>query len=383
MEKPVDFEHNRPIRLALLISIGLHSLALWVVNSFLRDMRGEAVVRVELPAYRPTVARFLGPDGASMGSPQSPGVAEAGVAEKGYPFETFTDIDGTSPSGGVPRPNIENAFPLPGGKQEWHKGEAEETSTQSTMDRIADLALPGDLSSDIPFALDLVELDAERRQRTIALIDPTTKKLKKAYFHVPCWRNKPPDHNARELAEAASFMNYGFALPSRVPIETEIHYYRWGYRLTLDEMKKYPVFLLRYLGGDYNYLRDVKTLQTVAAYLANGGLAVVINGETLSQLQQELRRQGIDRVSLKTLELEHFAFHAFFDIARYYPGNPQCPGIGPTPALEADGRIVAVVGPRFTWERNCHSNEQFVNLIAFGLAQPSRLGGQYMVREVQ
>jgi hypothetical protein len=264
-----------------------------------------------------------------------------------------------------------------GGKEAWEILHDTLFVTHDVVGMIAELPTAGDLTTGLPLAMDLVELDAERRQRTIAFVDSDTRKLKRAYLHVPSWRNKPPIyHNAKELAEAIAFMKHGFALSRRVPIETEVHYYPYGYHLALDEMKAYTVLLLRYIGEASQSLSDV------AQYLIGGGYAVVEYRSTLSILQRELRKTGSE-VRESTLELGHPIFHTFFDIARYYSANGPCPSIGPTPALEVDRRVVAVVSPIFIWEHDCHSNDYWVNILSLGLTQPSSMGGRYLIKRKQ
>ena len=66
-----------------------------------------------------------------------------------------------------------------------------------------------------------VELDALARRRNVVLLDPEGKRLERAYVHVPAYINGP----AHVIENALSMKRRGFAIPDRVPLEFEIHYY--------------------------------------------------------------------------------------------------------------------------------------------------------------
>lgn len=254
-----------------------------------------------------------------------------------------------------------------GGKGEWDgRPDTLLGSPQDVLRMISELSLSADLAEKLPLAFDLIELDAERRFRTVALVDPDTKKLKRAYFHVPSYRRMTGNILARSL----DLMRRGFFLPKGVPIKEEIHYYP-DRLLVYDEIRAYPVLLMQHI--------RVESDSVLARYLINGGFVIDQFEGTLVSLHRQLQAQIGDRAKRVTLELGHPVFHAFFDIDRYYPGGP-CPGVGPTPALEVDERIVAIVGPPFSLDRPCPANKFYANIIAFALTQPSKMGGRYLMQ---
>ena len=95
-------------------------------------------------------------------------------------------------------------------------------------------------------------------------------------------------------------------------------------------------------------------------------------------LEAEIVRLGGVELEAVEISLGHPLFHAYFDITRYREAPRGCPPVAPVPGLELDGRLVAVAPPRFTPRLPCPANKLFVNALAFGLIQPSQMGGRYL-----
>ena len=186
-----------------------------------------------------------------------------------------------------------------------------------------------------------------------------------------------------------------YVLPGKVPIVCEVHLYRKGrrqrtpgwikiegqpdpdpihrfiyyhrrHKLHHSEMKEYSVLLLQYI--------DVESTEAMARYLMDGGFAVVSYGQ-LRILQREIQKHVSDhRLQAVKLGLEHPLFRSFYDIT---DGGPELESIN---CLELDGRLIAVTGVRFVrGNRYTKANKLFVNVLAYGLIQPSKMG-RYLVR---
>ena len=237
-----------------------------------------------------------------------------------------------------------------------------------TLDREYDFFESG---SELPSFPDLVELDAVGRERTVVLIDPDTGKLKKAYLHLPAWKNWPIKdkweyHGTKVLYNALDLIRHGFRIPRTVPVEERIHLYPYRYKLKLDEIKNFPVVLLAHIG--------VESYGVLAQYLLMGGFVM---GADLYSLQMHLSQMG-ERAEFVKIELGHQLFHAFFDITEYRDGR-VCPPVEPLNALQLHNRLAAIGEvPGFELELPCPSNKMYVNAIAFGLIQHSRMGGRYI-----
>ena len=115
-------------------------------------------------------------------------------------------------------------------------------------------------------------------------------------------------------------------------------------------------------------------------YLLEGGFAAARSGQ-LSLLQRAIQEKVGDRLQRVKVGLEHPLFHSYYDIEEYVPSWIKCPPTGPLPGLELDGRLIAIVPPPFVLRFPCPSNELYVNVLAYALIQPSRMGGRYMVRK--
>ncbi len=138
-------------------------------------------------------------------------------------------------------------------------------------------------------------------------------------------------------------------------------------------MKEYAVLFLSHI--------DVESTEALVSCLAEGGVAFLADRGQLSLLEREIGSRFGDRLQRVMVELGHPLFHSFYDITKYVAAGPRCPGIGPLPALELDGRLVALVPPRFTVDAPRMANQFHVNALAFALVQPRRMGGRYLARK--
>lgn len=281
-----------------------------MINIIAQSSTQEVAFRVQLSLYAPLSSPSFRPSQSSTEPSLSGEDLEAAGKRGVYAFDSDVDTDDTWPSGRVPFLTEESLWSQIGKKGEWDDRQDTLNSTQDVLRMISELSLNADLTEKLPLAFDLIELDAERRFRTVALVDPDTKKLKRAYFHVPSYRGTTGNILARSL----DLMRRGFFLPSGVPIKEEIHYYpsnpSYSPRpLVYDEIKMYPVLLLQHI--------TVESTSVLARYLIDGGFAIDQYESTLTSLHRELQAQVGDRAKQVTLELEHPVFHAFFDIVRY------------------------------------------------------------------
>ncbi|MBT4496502.1 MAG: hypothetical protein HOC74_02200 [Gemmatimonadetes bacterium] len=391
---------RRRVALCLLLSAGLHLLVFILARLLFPTGVEKALFRVRVPSYLPrqserfrsrpsvTVSReLLG----RLRATRMPRELDLALGEEGV---------GELPDMEIPFLEGEEVLAA-----RWEKGEwvAEPDSFPD-----ASLGLL-EQTGELPLALDMLDLDAQRRKRTVVIVDPETGKLERAYLHLPVYMNAdrcsgcPPNPGGSEVAEILNLIRRGFRLPGAVPIFSQIHWFKLGgcisgrtalmkierfsdpdpihryychpqkHILHHTEMTEYPVILLDYI--------DVESSDTMAQYLIEGGFVVADPGR-LGLLEQKIRKQVGERLERIRIELGHPLFHSFYDIDHYFPGGP-CPGTGPLPGLELDGRLIAVASPRFTRDKPCPANRLYVNVIAYALVQPSPMGGRYLARSSQ
>lgn len=130
--------------------------------------------------------------------------------------------------------------------------------------------------------------------------------------------------------------------------------------------------------------------QMLARHLASGAFAMT-DTRQMQQMERVLEEEG--RRNVKRIELipRHPLFHAFFDIdAHTFEGM----GVGRLYGLEIDGRLAAIGGLSYRVERTPDynpggsigraalkphlANLLYINALAYGLVQPSALGGRYL-----
>ena len=259
-------------------------------------------------------------------------------------------------------------------------------------DTVPDSVMWKDQVTDLPIP-DRVELDAERRRRNVAILDPATGKLRRAWLNLPVYSRV-----SANLIDAAAFLRGGHKLPGRVPLEIQVHLKKMGdcgpvipglgyepdpihsfggcrgrHILHRSEMKEFSVLHLGYI--------DVESLEAMVEYLAKGGFGIM-DSRQMTLCESQLKRRYGSRVERRLLELGHPLFHSYYDITRYYRGNAPCPyPVSPVTALVLDERVTATTSPPpFNTEVTCPSNRMFVNHLAFALIQPSAMGGRYEAR---
>lgn len=244
---------------------------------------------------------------------------------------------------------------------------------------------------------DPLEVDARGRHYTTAVVDGESGKLKWAYLHLPIYMGPTG------VEESLLHMRRGRGLPGPVPIVGVVHYQNLGppigediarmhiegfkdpdplqafyhhperHVLSYQEMKKLPVLWANYI--------DVESSTAMARYLIEGGFVFAGQGK-LDLIRRALDMHlGMGQVRSLQVELGHPLFHSFYDIAEYIQPTKLCPGVMPLPALELDGRIIALAQPTYEYRYPCRANIFFVNALAFALAQPSPMAGRYIARK--
>ena len=377
---------HRRVTIALLLSALLHGLGVWLAHVLMPTDFEERVYRVRLPVRRMEIERLK----SRPPIPVPHQLLERLRAAEGPPdLEIEPAIGEAASLPEVEIPLVDEGLPL-----------AEKEKKPSAVERDTLDASLGHLEQVGELPQDLVELDAEARERTVVLIDPDTGKLKKAYLHIPCYRNSRDWHGGRELAQTMEMIERGKRLPSWPPFDNQIHWYNLGassskwipvewepapdpihrfptfygrQRLTYQEVKKYPFLAMAYI--------DVESTDVMVRYLMEGGFAL-LNGWQYSHLKRELERTVDKRLETVRIELGHPLFHAYYDITEYRDASRSCPGVGPLTALRFDGRLIAITGvPKFNSRAPCFSNQLYVNALTYGLIQPSKMGGRYIARK--
>ncbi len=261
------------------------------------------------------------------------------------------------------QPLAEEFLPL-----RWEKGKGRWETQLDTVDIDLDIATH---EAELP-EMDAVQLGAERRRYNVILIDRETGKLKEAYLHLPAYRGP----GANRLEKLLRALKYGESLSGKMPLIYEVDVcksYPQRHILHYSEMKEYSVLLLEYI--------NVESTESLVRYLMEGGFAVVNSGQ-IQVLRREIQRKVGDRLQAIKIGLEHPLFHTYYDITEYTSpkGFPKCPLVKPVYGLEFDGRLIAVTGVPFTSGKPCIINELYVNILVYGLIQPSKMGGRYVVR---
>lgn len=390
---------HRRVTIALLLSALLHGLGVWLAHVLIPLDFEERAFRVRLPVRRMEIKRLK----SRPPLPVPHQFLERLRAAEGAPdleIELATGEEVSLPE--VEIPLVDEGLPLVGKEK---PSAVERDTLNASLDHLEQVG-------ELP--LDLVELDAEARERTVVLLDPDTGKLKKAYLHIPCYRNSRDRHGGRrlaqtmergwhggrELAQTMKMIERGERLPSWPPFENQIHWYNLGdsssrwipvegepapdpihrfptfygrQKLTYQEVKKYP-----FLATDYI---DVESTDVMIRYLMEGGFAL-LNGGQYYHLKRELERTVEKRLETVRIGLGHPVFHAYYDVTEYRDPNGTCPSVGPLWTLRLDGRLIAITGvPRFNLAAPCLSNQLYVNALVYGLVQPSRMGGRYIARK--
>jgi hypothetical protein len=252
-----------------------------------------------------------------------------------------------------------------------------------------DLPPVGDLapsSAGLPVAGPRMLADLAARQ-TFALIDPDTGKLLKAWLFLVATGNcGGGGSNVKRLDDLLLGMKRGQASPRDLPIEYSVEQVSCGRGLRADELSRHRVILTDYVG--------VESTADLASHLASGGFAMT-DSQQMEEMERVLRQEGKRNVERVELTSDHPLFHVFFDIdAATFEGMLGVPR--PFLGLEIDGRLVAIGGLRCRIERTSGStaggaisgvalrphlaNMLYVNALAYGLVQPSALGGRYLQR---
>lgn len=249
------------------------------------------------------------------------------------------------------------------------------------------LPAPADLA---PLAVPLLRegpqiLQDLAEKRTFALIDPRSAKLLRAWLFLPATGACGMYSAAKVLDDLLKGMKRGQATARDVPLEYEVHAVPCGHALRAAELTGYRVVLTDFVGVD--------STAALARHLAAGGFALISEGQ-LRQVEAALQRDGRRRAARVQITADHPLLHAFHDIDPYtfahMEGVPR-----PVAGLEIDGRLAAVAGLRYRIERTSGyvhgffvgaarkpylSNLLYINALAYGLVQPSAMGGRYLAR---
>lgn len=401
---------HREIAFALLVSTLLHVLGIVVIQRYYLPPKVEQGIRVSFSV--PGVQRrFLQ---TQPPAPMYQDQTQPSISLSQELLERLlagTGVPALEPGGRdlpeIEEPNLRE-WQFKEGSRELPEKEGWQTPGDTAEKGLLPSPLLHEPTEHLPWALDLVELDAYRRQRTIAIVDPKTRKLSSAQLHLPAYMNAldhgsgcPPYQRGQEIVEVLDLLGRGFQVPRPTPIASQIHWFRLGpcgglsqpvqarccndddpihtfsnhpgrHILAYEEMKEYSVLSLQ--------LIDIESTEAMVRYLMEGGFALV-KGQQLSLLQEKLKIRVGARLKLVTIELGHPLFHSFYDITKYVDPTPpptNCPPIEPLPGLELDGRLIVVVGPRFNRKYPCQANKFYVNVLAYALIQPSPMGGRYL-----
>jgi len=405
------------IVVSLFLSLLVHLFGLWLVHVLLFEEAKQQLFRARLPSFiSQSPERFQ----IRPSIPVSRGLIErlqAAGPTQSLDIEWEEGSPGELPT--IEAPSLDADLPtLAGEKGEW----------VAPADSLPDAILRElEQFTEVPLAMDLVALDAEVRKRTIVLVDPETGKLKQAWLHLPVYTRAeggcqgcPPSVANKRIGAPLERIPRGSDLPAPVPVISRVHTFPLGPKIMLpeiaympiegfplpDPIHAYPLFPRRHLlhpteMSQYPVIDlsqiDVESTDVMVDYLITGGFGLVGRGQ-LSLLSAALRIRVGDQLQQISIDLDHPLFDAYFPIERYqkqphcckYASGDRvsagcrkwCPAFGPLTGLQLDDRLVALTGvPAYTTDCDCLANQLYVNVLAFALAQPSQMGGRYLVRD--
>ena len=282
-----------------------------------------------------------------------------------------------------------------------------------------------------PFEL---EIEGPLRRRSVAVIDPESGRLVKAYWFFPVYGEygtfKRYNEALVKLRESLREIQTGFALPqvkTKSPAETTggewqpvpligevesrysfsprrdrsgqkvkpdpIHgFSQFPFRdvLSFEEMKAYPVLFLCYI--------DVESTKSLARYLMEGGFSLV-NQHQLDLLESEMTQEAGKRVRRIDIWSGHPLMEAYYSIQEY-SADPQKKDAPPLQGFMVDGRLVAValrddreampsrlfripdlMNPEYIPFCAFGDKPQlFINAVVYGLIQPGKLQRHFSIR---
>lgn len=255
------------------------------------------------------------------------------------------------------------------------------------------LAAPASRSYDLPRAPDPVLLDAERRRRSVVLVDPANPRRLSACIYLPATGGRPGGRRALDMADhARRGTNLGTRVDDAVDLTIRLRLFPPGHSLSLNELLEFPMVWTRML--------DVHRSQgNLAAYMEQGGVVLADLGE-FGLLEDALETRCGARLRRVYLTLEHPLYRSFYTIDRYHYftdrilRNPCMRSVLPVDALCLDDRVVAIstymtydpgfyVKPasrriEYNWWSACVANRLALNVFIYGLVRPGAVAGRYV-----
>ena len=187
---------SRRVLLSLLASALIHLVVVGLLEWLLPP-------RVERESWRPTVRRYR-PLPVRRHEPRAPVPVSREMVRR--VLGTEPSLAAVPPSGdAAPLPLPATPPPPPERVQPLDVRQSREREP----DTVPDSVMWKDQVMDLPVP-DRVELDAERRRRNVAIIDPATGKLERAWLHLPC---VPPKLSGSPGSTQPLSFERGYKLP--------------------------------------------------------------------------------------------------------------------------------------------------------------------------
>lgn len=370
---------RRLLAAALAASALLHAGAVWLADLFLPR---EAVRVVFLPVSLPPLpARALpAPAGAARLRPAAEPAAPRGLRGAAAAVDGLAEAGARADGAAAPAPFAADGM-APGVL-------GARAPYEARPDCLEVPAYRGEHVTERPVAPSAVDLDAERRARTVVVVDPDDPRNLRVWMRLPAHPNM-----GRRAAVMAQYWRRGFLLGSddAVDLELELDVLAAHHRLKLGDLRRYALVWT-------DLLREQPPVEDLAGYLEEGGF--LLTG-SFDAVEAQLRRRRPAAVERVYLTREHPLFHAFFDVDYQFlrnlpaPRNPCKYNVMPVDALQLDGRVVALAtwqtfDPGFVvygWRQiyyneyaACLSNKFAVNVFLYGLIQPGGFAGRYRAR---
>lgn len=358
---------HRRLIFATALSLLLHAAALLVVAVVQPPPTPMRIAVRHLPSRPPPAARFRG----STSQMRAAGLTRQAARDLATPQIDATDL---------PSATVADSL-------ETHLGDA--PGGPPGVERVAPsdaMPAPGELApmaqGEVPAAMRVIQDMAEKQ--SFAYVDPETGKLVRAQLFLVatghCGGGASP---AKQLDDLLRALQRGQAAPRSVPLDYQIESIPCGRALRANELRRHRVILTDFVA--------VESAEALAEHLADGGFALS-SLDMVQRMEAHLRRQGTRRVEREVIEPGHPLFSAFYDIDEAtFAGMQGVPR--PFTALQVDGRLAAIGGLRFRLEKTSGyagsmfvgaalkphlSNLLYINALAYGLVQPSALGGRYV-----
>jgi hypothetical protein len=361
----------------------LHGLGLWLSDQLLSRHAVHELLRPPLPAYRRfPIQRF-----AAHSRPTVSGRLLEQLRRGAAPALIQAPAD--TPTRNVVDVDLPDAHLSPALLERRH-------GFVPPVDSLERLERSVDHVAEFAFAPSPIDLDVERRRRTVVVVDPDNPRNLKVWMRLPAHTTNSPNRPspAARVLRMAQYAQRGFRLggddESAVHLQVAVDLLPTGEAPRLTDLRRYAMVWTEILIWQ-------PSPADLAEYVLEGGFVLTTH---LDGLARELRLRDPEAVERLYLTADHPIFSVRYDVEyqmiRDLPAaNPCNTNILPVDAVEVHGRVVALStyqtyhpgfvlygsrGIRFHETAPCRSNRHAVNVFLYGLVQPGGFASRYRAR---